>query len=280
MADSGSTKTQWSLCAANGQHSECMTEGINPFYQSENDIRQKIESQLLPDLQQYMWVGTINEVHFYGAGCTPEKKVIVHNALAACFPQAKISVETDLLAAARALFGTSAGIACIMGTGSNSCLYDGRTIVKNVSPLGFILGDEGSGAVLGRILVGDVLKNQLDSRLCEKFFATYQTTPAEILENVYKRPFPNRYLAGFSKFLHDNLEHPEIYDIVYDSFDAFLARNVLQYATNDHKVGFVGSVAYYYADVLKEALDAHGLMLVEIMKEPLAGLIDYHKIEK
>lgn len=280
VADSGSTKTHWSLCTANGQHSEFVTDGINPFYQSENEIRQAVEQQLWPSLQQYMWIGTINAVYFYGAGCTAEKKGVVSAALSSCFPQASVSVESDLLAAARALFGQSAGIACILGTGSNSCYYDGSVIVKNVSPLGFILGDEGSGAVLGRILVGNVLKNQLDSDLCERFFAAYKLTAAEILENVYKRPFPNRFLAGFSKFLSENISHPAIYNIVYDSFDAFVVRNVLQYETKGHKVGFVGSVAYYYADVLKKVLDAHDLELADIMQEPLEGLIHYHKIRK
>lgn len=279
IADSGSTKTSWSLCTANGQHSEFETEGINPFYQSEENIRESIEQQLLPCLQQYMWIGTINGVYFYGAGCTAEKKSIVSRALQSCFPAATVLVESDLLAAARALFGHSAGIACIMGTGSNSCYYDGKAIVKNVSPLGFILGDEGSGAVLGRILVGDILKNQLDASLREKFFDTYHTTPAEILENVYKRPFPNRYLAGYSRFLHENIGHPDIYNIVYGSFDAFVKRNVLQYEKG-HKVGFVGSVAFYYADILKKVLEAHALELVEIMREPLNGLIAYHKIRK
>ena len=201
----------------------------------------------------------IDAVYFYGAGCAfPEKNEIVHNAIYRHIP-VTIEVGSDLLAAARSLCGHKAGIACIMGTGSNSCYYDGKEIVNNISPLGYILGDEGSGAVLGKLLVGDCLKNQLTPELKEKFFNRFNLTPKEILDNVYKKPFPNRFLASVSPFLIENIEEPCIHRIVL---------NV--------KVHFIGSIAYYYKEVLEEAALALQIELGTIIKSPMEGLVEFH----
>ena len=202
IADSGSTKTDWCLVENGENILRFQTRGTNPFFQTEEEILEEIETGLLPGLKGV----EPSSVHFYGAGCAfPEKNEIIRRAVSRHLP-VPVEVGSDLLAAARALCGDRPGIACILGTGSNSCQYDGKEIVKNVSPLGFILGDEGSGAVLGKLLIGDVLKDQLPPALKELFLSQYELTPASIMDRVYRQPFPNRFLAGFSPFILEHLD--------------------------------------------------------------------------
>ena len=182
-----------------------------------------------------------------------------------------------MLAAARGLCGHEAGIACIMGTGSNSCYYDGEKIIENVSPLGFILGDEGSGAVLGKLLVGNILKNQFTPELKEKFLSQFNLTPGEIIDRVYRKPFPNRFLASLSPFIAQNLQEPCVRQMVLGSFKDFFKRNVMQYDYSHNKVHFIGSVAHYYRDVLEEAANEMGIQMGTILQSPMKGLIAYHK---
>ena len=220
----------------------------------------------------------VQQIHFFGAGCAlPERKAQVANALKVFFANAEISVESDLLGAARALLGGEKGIACILGTGSNSCFYDGDKIVENVSPLGFILGDEGSGAVLGKLFVGDCLKNQLPEALRDKFMDEYQLTPAIILDRVYKQPFPNRFLASFMPFLAAHKHEPAVYNLIYNAFVAFLRRNVMQYDYSSYPVSFTGSVAYYFADILRKAAADCGVSVDKIEKNPMKGLVEMYK---
>lgn len=275
LADSGSTKTHWCLMAASGQTSEFFTDGINPFQQTSDAIRNTIQNQLLPQMGHLLWVGTITHVYFYGAGCTPEKKPAVAKALSFCFKHAELTIESDMLGAALAACGKNAGVACILGTGGNSCYFDGEKIVKNVPALGYILGDEGSGAVLGKRLVSDLLKNQLSDELKEKFLTEYQLTQADIIEKVYRQPFPNRFLASLSKFCADNIDNPLIYKLVYDHFDYFVKRILPQYPKTP--VGFVGSIAYYYQDVLKKVLADNGFECGQIYQSPMDGMKEYHK---
>lgn len=274
IADSGSTNTQWCIT----DHSEIIrqfsTPGINPFYQHGDDILNLLETLILPEAGQFF----PDQIFFYGAGCTPEKKESVLNALSNCFQQAEIEVESDLLGAARALFGKEAGIACILGTGSNSCYYDGTQIVKQVSPLGFILGDEGSGAALGKLLIADCLKNQLPEWLSDRFLDEYETTPAELLDKVYRQPFPNRFLAGFTPFIAEHLSEPAIFNLVFDSFDSFFVRNLFQYDLENSDIGFVGSIAWYFKDVLEIVASERNLVISNIIQNPIAGLIDYHRL--
>lgn len=274
IADSGSTKTQWCLVNEGEIKKQIFTKGINPFYQSESEIKSEIELALLPELLGEK----IDRICFYGAGCSfPDKKMVVSNALGFLFRDVMIEVYSDLLAAARSLFGVEKGIACILGTGSNSCYYDGVQIVENVSPLGFVLGDEGSGAVLGKTLVADCLKSQLPDELKVKFLEKYNLTPAEILEAVYKKPFPNRFLAQFTPFLSENIANSSIYNIVYNGFLAFLKRNVMQYELEGLKIGVVGSVGYYMKDVLSKAALDSGLAVDFVVQSPMSGLIKYHE---
>lgn len=273
IADSGSTKTEWCLAAGGAAVRKIRTAGTNPYFQTPAQIREVIGGILYPALDAF----PVEAVFFYGAGCAfPEKNRIVEEALAAYFP-VPVTVESDLTGAARALCGTRAGIACILGTGSNSCLYDGKVITEHIPPLGFILGDEGSGAVLGRRLAADCMKGQLPAALCEKFKRQYGLTPALLLENVYKQPFPNRFLASLTPFLLENIGHPAIYSLVCDSFRAFFLRNVMNY-TEYHRypVHLTGSIAYYYREVLQDVAAALGLTLGKIEQEPMSGLLAYH----
>ena len=283
LADSGSTKVHWCLVTASGQCSDVFTDGINPLFQTSDAMRNSICNQLLPQISSLLWAGSLTHVFFYGAGCTPEKKVFVQRALEGVFKKAEVSVESDMLGAARGLLQRKAGVACILGTGSGSCFYNGETIEWCVPSLGYILGDEGSAAVLGKRLVGDLLKNQLGNDLKEAFFKEYETSMADIIEKVYRQPFPNRFLAKLSKFCADHIEDKRIHDLVYDHFVQFIRRNIVQYfqpsAGNIQKsaVGFVGSVAYYYRPILEEAMQAEGLPLGTILKDPIEGLKEYHK---
>ena len=274
IADSGSTKTDWCVIADGQVVSRVKTEGINPFFQSEADIVKMIEKSLLPEIQSY--VSAIGTVYFYGAGCASlEKNVIVEQAITRYIP-AKIEVRSDLWAAIRSLCQRQPGIVCILGTGSNSCQYDGVGITSQVSPLGFILGDEGSGAVLGKLLVGDVLKNQLPKALMDDFFDEYQLTPAIILDRVYNRPFPNRFLASLSPFLRKHIENPCIKQIVVKSFTDFFIRNIMQYEYTKYPIHVVGSIAWYFQEQLKEVSRTLGLQIGTILQSPLEGLILYH----
>lgn len=275
IADSGSTKTDWCLVEHGEVLQQIFTKGTNPFFQSEEEISNEIAANLLPQLK----TAETDAVYFYGAGCAfPDKIETVRRAILRHLQvKGEVEVSTDMLAAARGLCGHRAGIACIMGTGSNSCYYDGEKIVQNVSPLGFILGDEGSGACLGKLLVGDILKNQMTPELKEKFLSQFNLTPADIIDRVYRKPFPNRFLASLSPFLAQNLNEPCIHSLVLNSFKSFLKRNVMQYDYQNHEVHFIGSVAYYYKDVLAQATDEMDIRLGTILKSPMEGLIAYHR---
>ena len=275
IADSGSTKTDWCLVEHGEVLQQIFTKGTNPFFQSEEEISNEIAANLLPQLK----TAETDAVYFYGAGCAfPDKIETVRRAILRHLQvKGEVEVSTDMQAAARGLCGHRAGIACIMGTGSNSCYYDGEKIVQNVSPLGFILGDEGSGACLGKLLVGDILKNQMTPELKEKFLSQFNLTPADIIDRVYRKPFPNRFLASLSPFLAQNLNEPCIHSLVLNSFKSFLKRNVMQYDYQNHEVHFIGSVAYYYKDVLAQATDEMGIRLGTILKSPMEGLIAYHR---
>lgn len=275
IADSGSTKTDWCLVEHGEVLQQIFTKGTNPFFQSEEEISNEIAANLLPQLK----TAETDAVYFYGAGCAfPDKIETVRRAILRHLQvKGEVEVSTDMLAAARGLCGHRAGIACIMGTGSNSCYYDGEKIVQNVSPLGFILGDEGSGACLGKLLVGDILKNQMTPELKEKFLSQFNLTPADIIDRVYRKPFPNRFLASLSPFLAQNLNEPCIHCLVLNSFKSFLKRNVMQYDYQNHEVHFIGSVAYYYKDVLAQATNEMGIRLGTILKSPMEGLIAYHR---
>ena len=273
IADSGSTKTDWCVILDNTPIKRIGTKGLNPFFQSEEEIQQELTHSLLPQLPE----GTIDSVYFYGAGCTPEKAPTLRRAIADSLPVVgNIKAYSDMLAAARGLCGREAGITCILGTGSNSCFYDGKEIVNHISPLGFILGDEGSGAVLGKLLVGDILKNQLSPTIKEVFLKQFDLTVPEIIDRVYRQPFPSRFLASLSPFIAQHLEEPGIRQLVLGSFIAFLRRNVMQYDYTQYPAHFIGSVAHCYKEILQEAAQETGIRIGKILQSPMEGLIQYH----
>ena len=273
IADSGSTKTDWCVILDNTPIKRIGTKGLNPFFQSEEEIQQELTHSLLPQLPE----GTIDSVYFYGAGCTPEKAPTLRRAIADSLPVVgNIKAYSDMLAAARGLCGREAGITCILGTGSNSCFYDGKEIVNHISPLGFILGDEGSGAVLGKLLVGDILKNQLSPAIKEAFLKQFDLTVPEIIDRVYRQPFPNRFLASLSPCIAQHLEEPGIRQLVLGSFIAFLRRNVMQYDYTQYPAHFIGSVAHCYKEILQEAAQETGIRIGKILQSPMEGLIQYH----
>lgn len=279
IADCGSTKTDWCLLNNKKLEKQVFTCGMNAVMLTEEEIRTRIERELMPELDGRNDDNNITKVYFYGAGCI--STVVcnnVANAIKANIPTAEtVEVNTDLLAAARALCGHESGIACILGTGSNSCLYDGSRIVANVSPLGYILGDEGSGAVLGKLFIGDVLKNQVPKEVGDAFLSEYRMDLLGIIQRVYREPQANRFLASVTPFISKYIDVPAIHDMVLGSFNAFFRRNVLQYnGAKQYPVNFVGSIAYYFRDLLKEAAAANGCTIGTIQKSPMDNLLKFH----
>jgi N-acetylglucosamine kinase-like BadF-type ATPase len=273
VADSGSTKTEWKLTGDGKSRESLFSTGINPYFLSVDDICTHLKEEI-PDLSGQ----SFEKVYFYGTGCNTEaKNNVVREAISRFCNAGEILISTDLLGAARSLCQNDPGIACIMGTGSNSCYYDGKSIAANVAPLGYILGDEGGGAVLGRKLVSAVLKKQVPEDVINLFFDTYKITPAEILERTYMKPFPNRFLGQFARFISANLNIPELRDIVTTSFDEFIVRNILQYSESATlPVHFTGSISFHFRTILEERLNKHNLKLGKVTLSPMADLINYH----
>lgn len=273
IADSGSTKTDWRIIQDGKETHAIATKGMNPFFQTPSEMETELRSSLLPHLP----VPLFDAIYFYGAGCTPEKSQVVAQTLQKCIKVKDcIEVHSDLLAAARGLCGHQPGIACILGTGSNSCFFDGTAITANVPALGFILGDEGSGANLGKRLVGDLLKNQLDDELKNKFFCQFNTSMAEVIDKVYRQPFPSRYLASLNVFLEQNRTHEGIHRLLVRAFQDFIERNVMQYSYQKYAMNCIGTIAVVYQLELAEAADRCGVKLGKICKSPTEGLIQYH----
>ena len=270
IVDSGSTKTQWRLQMAEGNSCSVQTVGINPVRDDEESI-QRIVSAVAQEL-----AADVGEIFFYGAGCVAPYSDAVRRCLQDSFPDAVVHAESDLLGAARALCGNAEGIACILGTGSNSCLYDGKNIVQNVSPLGWILGDEGSGAVLGRLFVGDILKNAYHKSLCSSFLRYHKLTQAEIIDRVYRQPQANRFLASLVPFISRVQDDREVHAFLVREFRRFFHRNVVPYKRPDLRVNFVGGVAGAFEKVLREAAEKERLTFGFVEPKPIQRLFDFH----
>jgi glucosamine kinase len=276
IADAGSTKTAWRLIANDGSISQINTLGFSPFFADSQTMAEEFTKHLSSIISE-----PITDVYYYGTGCsTPENCEIVRIAIQSVFSSAKhIEINTDMLGAARGLCGHDVGIACILGTGSNSCLFDGTNITYQVANLGFWLGDEGSGGYLGKALVTQFLLHELPTDLAEKFAKRYPAVVRDtVLENAYKKPAPNRYFAGFAKFLFDNRSHPYAYKLVYDAFDTFLSKYICKYeGYKNLPVHFTGSIAFYHSDILRQVANDKGIILKNIMENPIAGLTLYHQ---
>ncbi len=271
VADSGSTKTAWILTGG-AQSRAFTTSGLNPYHVDTDAIRGILAGELLPQTET-----DVSAVYFYGAGCTPAKIPEMTALFGELFPAARIEVHSDLTGACRGLCGRGAGMVGILGTGSNSALWDGEKIAANTPALGYLLGDEGSGTTLGRLFVSDCLKNQLPAAMRDEFLAAYGLTQGEIIERVYRRPMPNRFLASFAPFIAARRHIPEVRALVAEEFRRFLRRNVLQYGAAGLKIHFTGSIAFYFSDLLGEAVEAEGLALGTIVQSPIEGIAKYHK---
>ena len=266
IADSGSTKTDWMLLTADGS-SLIKGSGINPIHQPMDAIR-----AALPVISH-----PVEAVRFYGSGCTEERIPLMTSLLQEHFSTQDVEVCSDMLGAARALCGRQEGMACILGTGANSCLYDGEQIVQNTPALGYILGDEGSGAVLGRRFMNAIFKRPDFAALRDDYLAAVQLTQADIIQRVYREPMANRFLASTSLYIGQHIGNPLLRQLVTDNFRDFFRCNLLPYGRRDLPVGIVGSMAFHYREQLDEAAEAEGFTLGAVMQSPLEGLIDYYQ---
>lgn len=273
IADSGSTKAEWCLVRGNRKDT-FFTQGISPYFLNGDQIGQLLRTELLPSLGK----AKVEAVHYYGTGCLRKENAnVVKRALRSVFPDADVHVDNDLLGAARSLCGDEKGVACILGTGSNSCYYNGKRIAKNSPGLGYVLGDEGSGAYLGRKVLQYYLYNPFDEELRAIFDNTYAITAPEILENVYKKPLANRYLASFARFLADNRGHYMVENIIEDGLNDFFFHHIIKYRESwIMPVHFTGGIAYGFRDVITELCGNYELTLGHIRKNPMEGLVSYH----
>ena len=276
IADSGATKAEWCLLN-NGKRKVLFTQGISPYFLNTNQIADLITKELFVKIKKV----TIEHIFYYGTGCANIQNArSVKTAVQHVFPKAQVHVNTDLMGAARAACGHEKGIACILGTGSNSCYFNGKTIVRNSPGIGYVLGDEGSGAYLGRKVLQYYLYDTFDEDLRARFDAKFVTNATEILDNVYKKPLPNRYLASFALFLAENRGHYMIENIIEDGLNDFFFQHLCKY--NEvwrYPVNFVGSVAAGFKDVVEQLCDSYEFDLGTVLKNPMEGLIKYHRGE-
>lgn len=278
VADSGSTKTDWCILDESGKSNKITTSGLNPFFQDTSDCIKVMEEELIPGLDGTS-IGDISEIHFYGAGCSSEEKCAVLNkAFRSVFNQATICVDHDLLGAARALCGHDAGIAAILGTGSNSCYYDGKDIERNITALGYILGDEGSGSYMGKRLIKDYLDYEVPDSIRERFDLEFGYSKDDLLDEVYMGDLPNRFLASFAKWIIE-LKHEESYamQVIQDSLLDFLNKHICKYEQhNEVPLNVLGSIGYLNQDILAELCDSKGIQLGKVIKSPIESLTLFH----
>ncbi len=273
IADSGATKAEWTLIHK-GTSKTILTQGISPYFLSQEQVSALLLKELLPRLKNV----TVDQIHYYGTGCAnPDNAKLVKRAIKKVFPTAKVDVNHDLLGAARACCGKQKAMVANLGTGSFCCYYDGKKIAKETPGIGYALGDEGSGAYLGKRVIQYYLYNTFDDDLRSRFDFKYVTNRAEILENVYKKPLPNRYLASFAMFLAENRGHYMIENIIEDGLNDFFFTHLCKYREIwNHPVNFVGSVAFGFRDVLQELCHSYEFELGKVLKKPMSGLIEYH----
>ncbi len=275
IADSGSTKADWAWVAEDGESTYVHTKGFNPVVHPKSLLQEEVNtltSDLLPGLKP-------TEVHYYGAGCWDHtRKQVISSTLAAAYPEATIIVMHDLLGAARAACGNEPGIACILGTGSNTCLYDGHDVIDNVTNLGFMLGDEGSGSHLGKAFLRSYFYRELDDGLNDAFEEWTAIDKSAILDNVYGTDLPNTYLAGFTRFMGEHKDHPLVQRIVFDSFAEFLDRHVRKYRGHlSIPVNFIGSIAFHFKDILLAAMHERDLHAGRFIHKPIESLASFHR---
>jgi N-acetylglucosamine kinase-like BadF-type ATPase len=274
IADSGSSKTDWRLINKKGEIARHRGIGFNPNYQTAAEMAIDLQEEFLLNLR-----GEIDFIYYYGAGCTSAKnRDQVENALRTVFKHAEIFVDHDMMAAAKATCGHEAGIACILGTGSNSCDYDGEIIIDKRPAPGYILGDEGGGAYIGRKFLADFIHEEMPKKIREKVLDKFQLDTQTIIEHVYQMPFPGRYMASFCRFITENKSEPYCYMLYYSAFQDFFKKHVIKYDNyKKKKVNFVGSIAFYNSDILRNAAYDADIQVNFIIESPIAGLSLYHQ---
>ncbi|RLC23731.1 MAG: hypothetical protein DRH21_06615 [Deltaproteobacteria bacterium] len=277
IADSGATKSDWILLNEDEEPMRFQLVGLNPFYVDTIEIESILSKELTPFIENKK----IKKVIFYGAGCASVFKCMtVEEALNKLFDNAEIVVESDLLGAARALFKNKEGIACILGTGSNSCHFDGNKIVENITSLGYFFGDEGSGAHLGKVFLKDYLLGNLPPKIASDFKEIYNYNRDNILDAIYNLPFPNRFLGSFCEFYADHLSDKYIFDMVSNSFREFFTNQIKQYkGYNKLPISFVGSVAFFFEPLLRQIAAEFGVNIDQVLRSPINALAEYHKEE-
>ena len=278
IIDAGSTKMEWILMEGNEVKSRFTTEGFNPNYSFLQDLEDMVSS-VVETCRGTSLHNEIHSIHYYGTGCgNPQNCQIVKEVFQNRFPNADIHVTHDLMAACHAVLGHEKGIACILGTGSNACLYDGETITEKAVSLGYLVGDEGSGMHVGREVVRAYFYGFMPEELRMQFDAEYHLDLKEFIQRLYHEGQPSKYLATFAKFAGENQAHPFIHDLVKRCFNAFIEAFVLRNNANRSlKVSFIGSVAFHFQDVLRESLADYGIAIGEIMQAPAEGLIRYYQ---
>lgn len=277
IADSGSTKTDWALVNDEGSVLFLPTQGINPVHQDETAIESILTGELLPQLRQAVGEPClVDEIYFYGSGVRPTEQPLMRRLLTATLGASAVHAHSDLLGAARALCGHHEGVACILGTGANSCLYDGSSIVQNTPALGFILGDEGSGAVLGITFINALYKGMLPHALRQAFESAFSLSLADLITRVYRQPMPNRFLASLSPFVHAHLQDEQVHALVVNHFRRFFSHNIRPYARPDLPVSAVGSIAHFFEPQLRQAARDEGFVLGRIERSPIHALVAFH----
>ncbi|WP_113651854.1 N-acetylglucosamine kinase [Pedobacter namyangjuensis] len=272
VADSGSSKTDW-MAYRDGETLTFNTQGINPYFTNANDVSRIISKN--KELAAY--ANEVTEIYFFGAGCSsPDKHEIISNGLSAFFTKAYISIDHDLIGSAYATCGNKKGLSCILGTGSNICFYDGEHVHDGKHGLGYVLGDEGSGTYFGKKVLVSYLYGTMPADLRELFAKQFQIDKETVIINVYQKPFPNSYLAGFSRFLYGNKTHPFVQQMLKEGFQEFIDTNVKDYKTyKTLDCNFVGSIAFFYQDELREVFADNGIKVGKILQKPVTGIFDY-----
>ncbi|MCB0400657.1 MAG: ATPase [Flavobacteriales bacterium] len=275
IADSGSTKTDWRLVSDSGERRSYETIGFNPYFIDSASVLNELASSRLAEIRK-----EVTHVFFYGAGCSSEEKCkVIFNPLNTFFSNARVEVEHDMLAAARATCGKEKGMVAILGTGSNSCLYNGNTIVENVAALGYVLGDNGSGADIGKTFIQAYLGGELPGVVSEDFREQYNLSLTDILDAVYKQPLPNRFLAGFSLFVHQHLNNPTIKKMVEERFSLFFEKNICKYSDyRNYPLHLVGSIAANYQEVFEKVAAKYQVKIGGIVRKPIESLVDFHQL--
>lgn len=275
IVESGTTKTSWLFVDKNNKRFEFKTIGMNPYYQNSEDIYMHLSETLIPNLN---FTVKVDVIYFYGAGCELQaQRDVVNQGIKKAFPTTEIVINHDLLAAARALFGDNAGIACIAGTGSNSCMYNGKDVTWNIHSLGLYMGDEGSGGYKGKLLVADYIRKAMPENIRQKFEEKYSDRTKEILDAVYLKPFPSRYLASFMPFITENYKEEYIHNLITRSFEAQFDNTVCKYTNyQNYPIGFVGSVAHYCEKILRDVAKKKNANITIIIQAPLEALVNYH----